>query len=146
MLEDEVRELIRRRGIDPLREPEALSALVTDAVTDYDERSLRGHVPPLADAEAAAKAVVDAVAGLGPLQRYLEDDTIEEIWINSPSSLIIRGRRTIGWQESAESPQTSAGASGVHRHTLPGSIGGVRHREELSKCRGRTTRATSPVG
>ena len=89
MLEDEVRELIRRRGIDPLREPEALSALVTDAVTDYDERSLRGHVPPLADAEAAAKAVVDAVAGLGPLQRYLEDDTIEEIWINSPDQVFV---------------------------------------------------------
>lgn len=89
LLEREVRDLIRRRGVDPLRDPDGLHALIRDALTDYDERSLRGHVPPLADAAAATKAVVDAVAGLGPLQRYLDDPEVEEIWINSPDQVFV---------------------------------------------------------
>ena len=89
LLEGEVRELIRRRGIDPVRDRAGLVSLVDDAVADYDERSLRGHVPPLADPRAATKAVVDAVAGLGPLQRYLDDDEVEEIWINSPDQVFV---------------------------------------------------------
>ena len=92
LLEHEVRELIRRRGIDPVRDPEGLRDLVRDAVADYDDRSLRGHVPPLSDAPAARKAVVDAVAGLGPLQQYLDDDEIEEIWINSPAEVFVARR------------------------------------------------------
>ncbi len=92
LLEHEVRELIRRRGIDPLRDGESLRLLVRDVLADYDERSLRGHVPPLPDPEAATKAVVDAVAGLGPLQQYLDDDEVEEIWINSPAQVFVARR------------------------------------------------------
>ncbi len=92
LLEDEVRELIRRRGVDPVRDRAALTELVRDAVADYDDRSLRGHVPPLADAAAATRAVVDAVGGLGPLQRYLDDDEIEEVWINSPDKVFVARR------------------------------------------------------
>lgn len=89
LLEQEVRELIRRRGIDPLRDPASVRELVRDAVADYDDRSVRGHVPPLADASAATKTVVDAVAGLGPLQQYLDDDDVEEIWINAPEQVFV---------------------------------------------------------
>ncbi len=89
LLEHEVRELIRRRGIDPLRDRDSLAALVRDAMADYDERSLRGHVPPLDDGAAAHKAVLDAVAGFGPLQRYLDDPEVEEIWLNSPSEVFV---------------------------------------------------------
>ncbi len=92
LLEQEVRELIRRRGLDPLRDTAGLRDLVRDAVADYDERSVRGHVPPLADATAATKSVVDAVAGLGPLQQYLDDDDVEEIWINSPEQVFVARR------------------------------------------------------
>ncbi|NCT91586.1 CpaF family protein [Cellulomonas sp. APG4] len=92
LLEHEVRELIRTRGVDPLRDRQGLNALVTDALADYDERSLRGRVPPLPDATAAHKAVVDAVAGFGPLQQYLEDDEVEEIWINSPAEVFVARR------------------------------------------------------
>ncbi|WP_024288975.1 CpaF family protein [Cellulomonas sp. KRMCY2] len=92
LLEHEVRELIRRRGVDPLRDRESLADLVRDVVADYDERSLRGHLPPLVDAGAATKAVVDAVAGLGPLQQYMDDDEVEEIWINSPAEVFVARR------------------------------------------------------
>ena len=81
ILESEVRELIRRRGVDPVRDRPAITALVSDAMADYDQRSILGSVPPLVDAGAAHKALVDAVSGLGPLQRYLDDPEVEEIWI-----------------------------------------------------------------
>jgi pilus assembly protein CpaF len=84
LLESEVRELIRRRGVDPARDHEDLRQLVDAAITDYDERSLLGAVDPLPDRAAAAKDVIDAVAGLGPLQRYLDDPSVEEVWINEP--------------------------------------------------------------
>lgn len=89
LLEGEVRELIRRRGVDPARDHEDLKRLVDAAVKDYDERSLLGVVTPLPDLSGAAKEVMDAVAGLGPLQRYLDDPTVEEIWINEPGKVFI---------------------------------------------------------
>ncbi|MDC7120290.1 ATPase, T2SS/T4P/T4SS family [Cellulomonas fimi] len=92
ILEREVRELVRRRGIDPVRDPGGVATLVADVIADYDERSLRGAVPPLVDAAAAHKAVVDAVAGLGPLQKYLDDPEVEEIWVNSPTQVFVARR------------------------------------------------------
>ncbi len=88
-VESEVRELIRRTGVDPIRESEQVTDLVRAAVEDYDERSLRGGMPVLADSEAAVKSVLDTVAGFGPLQHYLDDPLVEEIWINSPSQVFI---------------------------------------------------------
>ncbi|MEO6791509.1 MAG: ATPase, T2SS/T4P/T4SS family [Ornithinibacter sp.] len=88
-LETEVRELIRRSGLDPARDETQVRRLVRDAVTDYDERSLHGGMPVLADVDAASRAVWDTVAGFGPLQKYFDDPTVEEIWINEPSRIFI---------------------------------------------------------
>ncbi|GAA4417014.1 hypothetical protein GCM10023169_12640 [Georgenia halophila] len=84
LLEGEVRELVRRRGVDPARDTDGVRALATAAIADYDDRSVAGLVPPLTDPDGAVTEVVNAVAGLGPLQRYLDDPEIEEIWINEP--------------------------------------------------------------
>jgi pilus assembly protein CpaF len=83
-VESEVRELIRRSQLDPTRDLQEMRQLVRDAVTDHDERSLHGGRPALADLGEATQSVLDAVAGFGPLQPYLDDVTIEEIWINEP--------------------------------------------------------------
>jgi len=88
-LEDEVRELVRHRGVDPVRDRSLLRTLVSDALDDYDDRALRGHVPPLADRVATGKSLEDVVGGLGPLQQYLDDDTIEEIWVNAPEQVFV---------------------------------------------------------
>ena len=89
MLETEVRELIRRRGLDPARDHEETRVLIADAVADYDERAMLGRVPRLRDPDEAAKALHDAVVGLGPLQKYLDDSEIEEIWINEPGKVFV---------------------------------------------------------
>jgi pilus assembly protein CpaF len=89
IVEDEVRELVRRRGLDPLREPEAIRRLVDEVIGDYEERSLVGSLPPLGDREDAARSVHDVVAGFGPLQRHLDDPSVEELWINEPGRVFV---------------------------------------------------------
>ena len=89
VVESEVRELVRRRGIDPQGEPDRVRGLVDAVVADYGQRSLTGGLPALGDATAASRQVLDAVAGLGPLQRYLDDPAIEEIWVNEPGRVFV---------------------------------------------------------
>ncbi|SHH29126.1 pilus assembly protein CpaF [Jatrophihabitans endophyticus] len=94
IVEDEVRELVRRRGIDPIAEPEAVARLVDEVLNDYHDRSITSSLPPMGDATLAGRAVLDAVAGFGPLQPLLDDSGIEEIWINEPGRVFVarRGR------------------------------------------------------
>jgi pilus assembly protein CpaF len=89
VVEDEVRELVRRRGLDPVSEPGAVRRLVDEVVADYDERSVTGGLPQLLDTRQAARDVFDSVAGFGPLQRYFDDPTVEEIWINEPTRVFV---------------------------------------------------------
>ncbi len=93
-VEDEVRELVRRRGLDPAAEAATLRRLIDDVIADYDDRTLTSTLTPLTDPAAAARSVYDAVAGFGPLQRHLDDPTVEEIWINEPGRVFVarRGR------------------------------------------------------
>ncbi|HEX7186614.1 MAG TPA: CpaF family protein, partial [Actinomycetes bacterium] len=92
VVEDEVRELVRRRGLDPVADPGSVRRLVDEVIADYDERSVSGSLPQLVDTRLAARAVFDAVAGFGPLQKYLDDPTVEEIWINEPTKVFIARR------------------------------------------------------
>jgi pilus assembly protein CpaF len=89
MVEGEIRELIRLRGIDPLHQVGEVRRLVDAAVVDYDERALLGAVPPLGALEPARKALFDSVAGFGPLQPLLDDPSIEEIWLNAPHEVYV---------------------------------------------------------
>ncbi|WP_432486527.1 CpaF family protein [Kineococcus sp. SYSU DK018] len=91
LVEDEVRvELRRRISAGGFRAtPGELRALVDEAVTGYDLRSLDGSLPFLADRDAAVRAVVAAVSGYGPLQRYFDDPEVEEIWINEPGKVFV---------------------------------------------------------
>ena len=89
VVDGEVRELIRRRGLDPFTDPSPVRLLVRDVVADYSERSLTSALPPIDDVESVVRDVLDRVAGFGPLQRYLDDPEVEEIWINDPSRVFV---------------------------------------------------------
>lgn len=88
-VEGEVREVIRRSGLDPERDRHEVESLVRDAVRDYDERSLIGGLPPLRDMETTVVSVLASVAGYGQLQKYFDDPLIEEVWINSPDKVFV---------------------------------------------------------
>lgn len=83
-IENDVRQHIRRTELDPLLDLHEIRRVVRDAVADYDDRSIGGGLPRLTDLDATAREILDAVAGYGPLQQYLDDPEIEEIWINEP--------------------------------------------------------------
>jgi pilus assembly protein CpaF len=94
ILESEVRELVRRRALDPVAEPVAVARLIDEAIGDYVDRVTTSQLPPLADRTAVAREIHDAIAGFGPLQPYLDDPAVEEIWINEPGRVFVarRGR------------------------------------------------------
>ncbi|SED73185.1 CpaF family protein [Ruania alba] len=89
LLESEVRELIRRRGLDPAQDDSDVREIIAAAVADYDDRSLRGLVPRLDDLDLTSKELHDAISGFGPLQSYLDDPEVEEIWINEPGKVFV---------------------------------------------------------
>ena len=94
ILEGEVRELVRRRALDPVADPGAISQLIDEVVSDYLDRATTAQLPAIGDRIAVARGILDAIAGFGPLQTYFDDVGIEEIWINEPGRVFIarRGR------------------------------------------------------
>ncbi|MBA3800280.1 MAG: CpaF family protein [Geodermatophilaceae bacterium] len=89
IIDDEVRQLIRRRGVDPFLDSARIRSLVREVVLDYEDRAASSSLPPVGDHDQAVRAVLDEVAGFGPLQRYLDDPEIEEIWVNEPGKVFI---------------------------------------------------------
>lgn len=88
LVEREVRDLVRERGIDPARDGvEPVDGLVKEVLAAYDRRIEDANLPPIVNKERFSKEVVDRVAGLGPLQSLMDDPNIEEIWINGPGEV-----------------------------------------------------------
>ncbi len=84
-LDEQVRAVVRREGVDPQRDAGVVRRIAAEVVRAHDERSLTGRVVPVADPEAMVGEIVARVAGFGPLQALLDDPDVEEIWINSLS-------------------------------------------------------------
>jgi len=65
IIEREVRELVRQRGLDPGNgDATAVRRLIDEVVADYTVRRLTVSMPPLADPGQVAKAVADRVVGM----------------------------------------------------------------------------------
>jgi pilus assembly protein CpaF len=94
LLDAQLREVVRRDGIDPQRDSGLVRQIAGRVVADHDQRSLTGAVSPVADHEAVIEELVARVSGFGALQRYLDDPSVEEIWVNDPSRVFVaRGGR-----------------------------------------------------
>lgn len=88
-LADEVREQVRRRRIDPQVEADAVRQLAIDVVAEHEKRSLTGAVRSLDEPDRIVGGIVADVAGFGPLQPFLDDPTVEEVWINEPDRVFV---------------------------------------------------------
>jgi Flp pilus assembly CpaF family ATPase len=119
VVDGEVRELIRRRGLDPFVDPAPVRLLVRDVVADYSERSLTSALPPIADVESVVRDVLDRVAGFGPLQRYLDDPAVEEIWVNHPADENAQLRRLVSRLSPQEVRRSTKNVSQHRRRRLP---------------------------
>ena len=119
VVDGEVRELIRRRGLDPFVDPAPVRVLVRDVVADYSERSLTSTLPPIADVESVVRDVLDRVAGFGPLQRYLDDPEIEEVWVNHPEDENAQVSRLVSRLSPQEVRRSTKNVSQHRRRRLP---------------------------
>ncbi len=86
---DQVRDRVRRDGVDLRRDRHLADGYVRDEVRRYSERALGGAVPMLHDEAQAERLIIASLTGFGALQPLLDDNEIEEIWINGPSDLFI---------------------------------------------------------
>ena len=92
-LDQQVREAVRREGVDPQRDAPVVRRIAEGVVRDHDERSLTGAVAPVPDAAAVVGELVARVSGFGPLQPFLDDPAVEEVWINDPTPGVRRPPR-----------------------------------------------------
>ena len=88
-LDQRVREAVRREGVDPQRDAGVVRRLAEAVVRAHDERSLTGVVAPVRDVESIVGELVARVSGLGPLQQFLDDPSVEEVWVNDPSRVFV---------------------------------------------------------
>lgn len=89
IVDAEVRTAVRDRGIDPAARRDEVRAIAEAVVAAYEERALVSSLPDLGESSAVVQALLDSVAGFGPLQPYLDDPSVEEIWINEPSRVFV---------------------------------------------------------
>lgn len=89
IITDRVRERIRLDGVDLSSDRSLAGRYVHDEVQRYSEHALGGSLPLLADEQQAARDVVAAIAGFGPLQPFFDDPDVEEIWINGPQRVFV---------------------------------------------------------
>lgn len=88
IIEDEVKELVRQRGVDPSRTGHSgVERLIEEVLVDYERRMQTTDLPRIEDRRALRKALVDRIAGFGRLQPLMDDPHVEEIWINAPGKV-----------------------------------------------------------
>ncbi|WP_110239286.1 ATPase, T2SS/T4P/T4SS family [Nocardioides gilvus] len=88
-LDLQLRDAVRREGVDPQRGIDVVRHLARTLVREHDDRSLTGAVPPVDDPASLVEELVARVAGFGALQPLLDDPSVEEIWINDPSRVFV---------------------------------------------------------
>src|SRR6195952_3900715 len=88
-LDQQVRSVVRREGVDPQLDATRVRRIAEEVVRAHDERSLTGVVTPVPDPAAVIGELVARGSGFGALQRFLDDPSGEEIWINNPSRVFV---------------------------------------------------------
>ncbi|RRC95237.1 CpaF family protein [Schaalia canis] len=78
-----VRDEVTARAIDPYAHTDVVTRIIEDAL----DRS--GDLYVGQDREDLIAKMLADVAGVGPLQPYLDDPEIEEIWINEPTRVFV---------------------------------------------------------
>lgn len=81
---ERVRERLRAEASDAGRHPDAVRSIARAEIRRHNDFALARGLVPIDDEAAFVREVLAAVSGYGPLQPYLDDPTIEELWINAP--------------------------------------------------------------
>lgn len=78
-----VRDALSTRGIDPLTDGRGVRQVVEEALERFPGQSSD------ADREDEVRSLLAEVVGFGPLQQFLDDPGVEEVWVNEPSRVFV---------------------------------------------------------
>lgn len=86
---ERVRERLRAEESDPARDPEYAERVIRSEVRRHNDFALARGIPPVDDEGACVRDVLAQLTGYGPLQAYLDDPTVEEVWLNAPDRVFV---------------------------------------------------------
>ncbi|HPU12290.1 MAG TPA: ATPase, T2SS/T4P/T4SS family [Aeromicrobium sp.] len=89
LLAERVRDLVRERRVDPRTDVDGVRRAAADAVAEHEQRSLTGSVRALDEPDRIVGQLVADLSGFGPLQQFLDDLEVEELWINEPNRVFV---------------------------------------------------------
>jgi pilus assembly protein CpaF len=84
-----VRDRLRAERIDPALDPAAAHRFALAEVRRHNDVALARGLPLVEDEAACVRGAVAQVTGFGPLQPYLDDPGVEEVWINAPDRIFV---------------------------------------------------------
>lgn len=84
-----VRERLRAEQADPSRDPDRAAQVAWAEVRRHNDYALARGLTPIDDEHACVREALASVTGYGPLQAYLDDPTVEELYINAPDRIYI---------------------------------------------------------
>jgi pilus assembly protein CpaF len=92
---ERVRERLRAEQADPTREPDLAARIAQAEVRRHNDFALARGLSPIDDEAGCVREVLAQVSGFGPLQPYLDDPSVEEVWLNAPDRVFVaRGGRS----------------------------------------------------
>lgn len=86
---ERVRDRLLLERSDPSRDPDFALQVARSEVRRHNDFALARGVAPVDDEAACVREVLASVTGFGPLQAYLDDPTVEEVWINAPDRIFV---------------------------------------------------------
>lgn len=85
----QVRDRLRHEAVDPASNLDRATELARLGVRAHNDVAAARGLPVVEDEQACVRAVLAEVCGYGPLQPYLDDPEIEELWVNAPDPIFI---------------------------------------------------------
>ncbi|WP_396668125.1 CpaF family protein [Microbacterium sp. R86528] len=89
LVAERVRQRLREERTDPTTDPEFAARVAWSEVRRHNDFALARGLSLVDDEASCVREVLANVAGFGPLQPYLDDPTVEELWINAPDRIFI---------------------------------------------------------
>ncbi|MBN7794904.1 CpaF family protein [Microbacterium esteraromaticum] len=92
---ERVRRRLRLENTDPSAQPDEARRIAQTEVRRHNDQALQRGGVMIDDEAALVRDVLASVSGFGVLQPLLDDDTVEEIWLNGPDRVFVaRGGST----------------------------------------------------
>lgn len=89
LVAERVRERLRVEQTDPTLSPDLAAQIARAEVRRHNDFALARGLRPVDDESACVREVLATISGYGPLQAYLDDPEVEELWINAPDRIFV---------------------------------------------------------